>query len=343
MTSEPRHLKEELQELLDGCLSAESRLEVKDHLKYCEECSRELKALRWTKQFVRQTYAAEPVPAKLEENILAALDLEDRLAASHAVRSWNWWPPRRSIPAYGFLLCVAITVALSYFIFRKPLGTSPELAHRPELSSPETSRPEPAPNPELATPELSSKPELPARPKLPEKPKMSAKPKLPVRPQPDKRSKLGAVELLPAKVARDYRGYEAEKLPLLLQTADVTEMEKFFAAEGITFETRVFDLAMMNYRLEGGRVHRLDGRKSALFVYRGKGNEILICQMYQGHVTELPASAVVRQNKGIHFYIYRINGITTIFWQEGAVTCVLASNIDTEKLVALAFAKAVKI
>lgn len=306
MTSEPRHLKEELQELLDGCLSAESQLEVKDHLKYCEECSRELKALRWTKQFVRQTYVAEPVPAKLEENILVALDLEDRMAASHAVRSWNWWPPRRSIPAYGFLLCVAITVAISYFVFRKPLGTS-ELAHRSELSSPETSRPEPAPNPELATPELSSKPEL------------------------------------PASVARDYRGYEAEKLPLLLQTADVTEMEKFFAAEGITFETRVFDLAMMNYRLEGGRVHRLDGRKSALFVYRGKGNEILICQMYRGHVRELPARAVVRQNKGIPFYIYRINGITTIFWQEGAVTCVLASNIDTEKLVALAFAKAVKI
>jgi hypothetical protein len=120
-------------------------------------------------------------------------------------------------------------------------------------------------------------------------------------------------------------------------------MEKFFSDEGISFKTRVFDLGMMSYRLVGGRVHQLINRKSALFVYRGKGDTILVCQMYLGLVTELPADAVRRENKGIQFYIYRTNGLTVAFWQEGAVICVLTSDVDPEEVVQLAFAKAMKV
>jgi hypothetical protein len=129
----------------------------------------------------------------------------------------------------------------------------------------------------------------------------------------------------------------------MLKTEDVKEMEKFFSEEGIPFKTRVFDLGMMNYRLLGGRTHKLITRKSAFFVYRGKGDDILICQMYPGRVTELPAGAVQRENKGIRFYVYRVKGLTLTFWQEGAVTCVLTSDIDPEELLQLAFAKAVKV
>jgi len=129
----------------------------------------------------------------------------------------------------------------------------------------------------------------------------------------------------------------------MLKTEDVKEMEKFFSAEGIPFKTRVFDLGMMNYRLQGGRVHKLITRKSAFFVYRGKGDAILVCQMYVGRVTELPAGAVQRESKGIRFYAYRLKGLTLTFWQEGAVTCVLTSDIDPEELLQLAFAKAVKV
>ncbi|MGH9847469.1 MAG: hypothetical protein ACREEM_52925, partial [Blastocatellia bacterium] len=96
--------------------------------------------------------------------------------------------------------------------------------------------------------------------------------------------------------------------------------------------------------LVGGRVHQLTNRQSALFVYRGKDNRILICQMYPGQVTELPSSgASLRENKGTRFYIYRVNGLTVVFWQEGAVTCVLTSDSNPEEVIQLAFAKAVKI
>jgi hypothetical protein len=101
---------------------------------------------------------------------------------------------------------------------------------------------------------------------------------------------------------------------------------------------------MMNYHLVGGRIHQLIGRQSALFVYRGKDRRLLICQMYPGQVTELPpASATLRENKGIRFHIYRADGLTAVFWQEGAVTCVLASDGDPEEVIQLAFVKAMKI
>jgi hypothetical protein len=43
------------------------------------------------------------------------------------------------------------------------------------------------------------------------------------------------------------------------------------------------------------------------------------------------------------FLIYRRGALTLVFWQEGDVICVLASDIAPEAAVALAFAKAVKL
>jgi anti-sigma factor RsiW len=274
MTTETRHFREEIQELLDDRLNAELRLEVEKHIELCEPCRTEMQALRWTRNVSHKQFAPEAMPAKVEENILLALDLEDRRLSNHMVFSWLKWRKRRTIFAFAFLLIAAVALVLGYFIFRAPLQGLPEL---------------------------------------------------------------------PSEVARDYRNYQTERLPLLLKTEDVNEMEKFFSESELPFQTRVFDLAMMGYRLTGGRVHQLINRQSALFVYRKEGNKILVCQMYPGRVTELPTGALLRESKGIRFFIYRVNGLTLVFWQEGVITCVLASDIDSEEVIQLAFAKAVKI
>lgn len=165
--------------------------------------------------------------------------------------------------------------------------------------------------------------------------------RLPQQPTPASSVQVAA---LPAVVAGDYQNFKANQLPLQLQTSDGKALEQFFAANGLAFDTRVFDLGMMNYRLVGGRTHRLLDRPSALFVYRGKDGQILLCQMYPGLVTELPAAAVsLHENKGIQFFLYQSNGITTVFWQEGTVTCVLTSDIAAAEVLQLAFAKAMKI
>ena len=143
-------------------------------------------------------------------------------------------------------------------------------------------------------------------------------------------------------VARDHGALAEESLTLEIRTADPQELERFFAERGIAFRTRVFDLGMMGFRLVGGRVHSVRGRPSALFVYRDERNKILVCQMYEGSVRELPRGAEVREHDGIPFSVYRRDGRTIVFWPEGETLCVLASDIDREELVALAFAKAVK-
>lgn len=145
---------------------------------------------------------------------------------------------------------------------------------------------------------------------------------------------------LPEVAARDFRAYAAQQLALELSTSDVKAMEKYFAEHGVPFNTRVFDLGMMNYQLIGGRVQQSGARPRALFVYRGPASEKLVCQMFAGKVDELPKGATLRENKGHPFYVYQKDAVTAVFWQEGSVVCVLVSDIKPEQVVQLAFAKA---
>lgn len=146
-----------------------------------------------------------------------------------------------------------------------------------------------------------------------------------------------------AAASRDFAGFRAATLSLQLETTDPAALERFFAGRGVRIPPRVFDFGMMGYRLAGGRVHRLDGRDAILFAYRGAGGHDLVCVMYPGRLAELPAGAEEREHDGIRFRVYRAAGATLVFWQEGAVVCVLVSNADPEEAIQLAYAKAVKV
>jgi anti-sigma factor RsiW len=145
---------------------------------------------------------------------------------------------------------------------------------------------------------------------------------------------------LPDIVAKDFRDSLSQKLTLELNTSDVKRMEAFYATHGVPFKVHVFDLGKMNYRLVGGRVQYLRGQRAALYVYNGPNNQVLICHMYIGRASDLPAGSVERRNRGVKFYVYQAKGVTMVFWQEGKVVCVLSSDIPAENVVQLAFAKA---
>jgi anti-sigma factor RsiW len=144
-------------------------------------------------------------------------------------------------------------------------------------------------------------------------------------------------------VARDYAAYSAGSLELGVRSPDGAAVESLFARGGIAFQARVFDLGMMQYRLVGGRVHRLRGRPSALFAYRGPEGRDLVCQMYEGRLADLPRTDDVREHNGITFRVYRVRGVTLVFWQEGPAVCVVASDAESEAVIQLAYAKAVKV
>jgi anti-sigma factor RsiW len=144
-------------------------------------------------------------------------------------------------------------------------------------------------------------------------------------------------------VASDFMAYSSGGLALDLRSADGEAVDSLFVAGGIDFRTRVFDLGMMGYQLVGGRVHRIHNRSSALFAYRGPEDRDLVCQMYEGRLADLPPPDDVREHDGIRFQVYRAGELTLVFWQEGAVVCVLASDAASETVIQLAYAKAVKV
>ena len=145
---------------------------------------------------------------------------------------------------------------------------------------------------------------------------------------------------LPSRAAADMADYTAGRLEMANVEGDASALNRYFA-ERVSFPVRVFDLGMMGYTLVGGRVHNIGSHASALWIYRGSGGSLL-CQMYRGSATELPAPAETRTANGFTFLVYHEAGGTQVFWQEGAVVCVLASTLPAEDVIQLAIAKAMK-
>lgn len=145
----------------------------------------------------------------------------------------------------------------------------------------------------------------------------------------------------PTAAVHDFDAVNAGKLPLQFQTADAAQLQAWFDSQ-LSIPSRVFDLGMMGYRLVGGRIDELRGRRSALFVYRRDEGGIVICEMFEGVTSSLPPGAERRQNNGIDFFVFQRDGATAIFWQEGEVVCVLASRINRDDVIALAYAKAMR-
>jgi anti-sigma factor RsiW len=143
----------------------------------------------------------------------------------------------------------------------------------------------------------------------------------------------------PAQAARDFGAVASRSLPLAIQTSDAAVLERYFA-DTPGPRVRVIDLAMMDIVLEGGARYSLAGHASALYSYRTPSGARLVCQMYDGLLSDLPPPQDVRDENGFRFQIYKRGSVTLVFWQEGELVCVLASELPASEVVALAVAKA---
>ena len=263
MTSASEHVRDEIQDLLDGRLDDVARGRVEAHLARCEACERARQALSGVRESMRAGIRSEEMPEDLSSAVAAVLDREDERGS----RAWLQHPRVRlaAVAAAAIVAIVAVTVFL-------------------------------------------------ARP-------------------PD----------LPAVVGRDYTEFRAGRLSLAIETDDPRTLEKFFVDRGVRFRTRVLDLGMMGYRLAGGAVLDDGAQKRAFFVYRGEGDKLLACQMYEGDIGDLSGAPEVREHGDFTFLVYRSGDLTEVFWQEGTVACVLVSDMPSEDVVQLAFAKAMKV
>jgi hypothetical protein len=152
------------------------------------------------------------------------------------------------------------------------------------------------------------------------------------------RTRPGAPDVVHA-VAADFRDYRSGTMALQRTTAVAAELDQFFQQAGVPFPTPVFEFDVMGYSLTGGTV-REDGGVRALFAYQSATGDRMICEMYEGVATDLPVASDVREYKGVTFHVYRMGELTLVFWQDGAVVCVLVSDGDPEQAIVFARAKA---
>jgi len=78
-----QHPTDLLQDTIDGRLDAAAQAALDAHLASCEQCQRELEALRWTKAHVGRAARAVDVPVDLDARVRSLLDEEDATIGQH--------------------------------------------------------------------------------------------------------------------------------------------------------------------------------------------------------------------------------------------------------------------
>lgn len=146
----------------------------------------------------------------------------------------------------------------------------------------------------------------------------------------------------PSAAIGDYQALRTGKVALQFVTADAGELEHALAALELGFRPRVLDLAMMGWRLEGGRATELPGARAALFSYVDAAGRVIVCEMYWGTLNDLPEGGERFESGGFSFVEYQERGLRAIFWAEGSVICVLVGDLPEADLRALAIAKAMR-
>jgi len=147
---------------------------------------------------------------------------------------------------------------------------------------------------------------------------------------------------LPDAAIGDFRAVREGRVRLLHTALPPADLEQRLARDGLHFRVRVLDLSMMGWELKGGRLSELSGRQAGLFVYRDAAGRVVVCEMFEGRLLDLPPGAERFVHDGISFFAYRARGVTAVFWSEGDLLCVLVADLSPEELQALAIAKAMR-
>jgi anti-sigma factor RsiW len=145
---------------------------------------------------------------------------------------------------------------------------------------------------------------------------------------------------VPGQAAQALTRVEDGRVQIARVTADAAELEAYFREARPDHVTRVFDLGMMGWRLQGGSPSSLGEEPSSLFVYTDAKGRRLLCQMYGGRWEDLPAPEAVHREKGFTFHVYRRGDTILVFWREAGAICVLTGRIPENEILALAVAKA---
>jgi len=126
-----------------------------------------------------------------------------------------------------------------------------------------------------------------------------------------------------AAVAADFHAIEADQIALRVHTDELAALQRFYQEAGLPFSNSVTDMAPLGFRLVGGTVTELGGRKSTLTVYQGPGG-LLLCHRVLATDVQLPAGGEIIGGDTF----YTVDGITISVHRVGDVYCFMASNLS---------------
>ncbi|HZA52767.1 MAG TPA: hypothetical protein VE616_00845, partial [Candidatus Udaeobacter sp.] len=118
-------------------------------------------------------------------------------------------------------------------------------------------------------------------------------------------------------------------------------VEQLTRAVGGHFHPMGYDFTAMHLRPVAGLMREIQGRKILVVVYQGPGGT-LFCYTFLGSEEDAPPNSAkfFDAAKKINLYAFSRGGVNAVFHREGAVICVLASEMPMEDLLALARSKA---
>jgi anti-sigma factor RsiW len=107
------------------------------------------------------------------------------------------------------------------------------------------------------------------------------------------------------------------------------------------FHPMGYDFTAMHLRPVAGLIREIQGRKILVVVYQSPGGT-LFCYTFLGSEEDAPPNSAkfFDAAKKIYLYAFSRGGVNAIFHREGAVICILASEMPMDDLLALARSKA---
>lgn len=142
---------------------------------------------------------------------------------------------------------------------------------------------------------------------------------------------------IPAVVSQDYTSVAGAVLVPEVRQANARELAAALDAAQPGLGASVPDLGRVGYRLDGGGVHAVVGRRGIVAIYHNTLQDLVVWQVFEGAIADLPATTDVRERAERHYYVHHKSAYALVFWQDGPRVNVVTSSLPAEQVVAIAF------
>ena len=150
-------------------------------------------------------------------------------------------------------------------------------------------------------------------------------------------------ETIAAETLKTHKRLMKGDLKIDFVTSNTDELKNFFDKTGsIPFNFTVQDMGAFGFRLRGGFIENVLGKRTAVVIYENKGH-VISCYMLKGSEKDFPRSVFLKttdRNRGMDFHLVRYEGYNLVMWKDKDMICIMVSELDGNYLLSLAISKA---